>query len=49
MHVGSPERGGSADEADRRFGLAEIAVADGFTRGWEVFRPSARKMLPNVP
>jgi hypothetical protein len=35
MHVGSLERGGSADQANRRLGLAEIPMADGFTPLWD--------------
>jgi hypothetical protein len=35
MHVGSLERGGSADQADRRLGLAEIPLAGGFMDGWD--------------
>jgi hypothetical protein len=31
MHVGGPECGRSADEANRRLGLAEIPPTDGFT------------------
>ena len=44
MHVGSLERGGSTDQANRRVELAEVPWA-----GIEAFPPSTRIMLPNVP
>jgi hypothetical protein len=48
MHDGSPERGRGAEQGDRRLGLAEIPLADGFTPDGG-FSPDGQKSVTQCP